>query len=128
MERSTTFNDCIWRTSNSSWTMEIRPFRAMRNFFEFLNKNIASAVNVTNYMSLAETLYSCKTKLTFKQYHPNKPAKYGLLFKSLNSAQFAYTYQEKCTVANEMRFHHHILYKEFFKCRRTWNNFLRCRE
>ena len=32
------------------------------------------------------------TQIAFKQYNPDKPAKYGLLFKSVNDARFSYTY------------------------------------
>ena len=28
----------------------------------------------------------------FKQFNPNKPAKYGLLFKSINAAKYPYTF------------------------------------
>ena len=30
---------------------------------------------------------------SISDYNPNKPAKYGLLYKSLNDARFAFTYQ-----------------------------------
>ena len=33
-----------------------------------------------------------RNQVSIKQYDPNKPAKYGLLFKSLNDARFPYTY------------------------------------
>ena len=32
-------------------------------------------------------------QINSRQYNPNKPAKYGLLYKSLNDARFAFTYQ-----------------------------------
>lgn len=32
-------------------------------------------------------------QISFKQYNPDKPAKYGLLFKSLNDCRFSYTYK-----------------------------------
>ena len=32
------------------------------------------------------------TQIAFKQYNPDKPAKYGLLFKSVYNARFSYTY------------------------------------
>ena len=32
-------------------------------------------------------------QINFRQYNPNKPAKYGLLYKSLNDARFRFTYQ-----------------------------------
>ena len=38
-----------------------------------------------------------RTQISFKQYNPDKPVKYGILFKSLNSAsasaRYPYTYQ-----------------------------------
>ena len=46
-----------------------------------------------DYISLDETLYPMRTQISFKQYNPDKPAKYGILFKSLNSARHPYTYQ-----------------------------------
>ena len=33
-----------------------------------------------------------RNQISIKQYNPNKPAKYGLLFKSLNVVRFPYTY------------------------------------
>ena len=33
-----------------------------------------------------------KNQISIKQYNPNKPAKYGLLFKFLNDGCFPYTY------------------------------------
>ena len=34
-----------------------------------------------------------RTRIAFRQYNPSKPAKYGLLFKSLNDARVSYTYR-----------------------------------
>ena len=47
----------------------------------------------SEYLSIDETLYSMRHQINFRQYNPNKPAKYGLLYKSLNDAHFAFTYQ-----------------------------------
>ena len=44
------------------------------------------------YLSLDETLYSTGVGVTFCQYNKEKPAKYGLLFQSINSAKVPYTY------------------------------------
>ena len=33
-----------------------------------------------------------RNQVAMKQYNPSKPAKYGLLFKSLNDGRFPYTY------------------------------------
>ena len=47
----------------------------------------------SEYLSIDETLYSICLQINFREYNPNKPAKYGLLYKSLNDAGFASTYQ-----------------------------------
>ena len=44
-------------------------------------------------MSLDETLYPIRNQIGFKQYNPDKPAKYGMLFKSLNSAGIPYLHR-----------------------------------
>ena len=33
-----------------------------------------------------------RTRIGFKQFNPSKPAKYGLLFKSVNSVKYGYTH------------------------------------
>ena len=45
-----------------------------------------------DYLSLDETLYPMRTQISFKQFNPSKPAKYGFLFKSVNAPRFAYTF------------------------------------
>ena len=40
-----------------------------------------------------ETLYPMRSNVAFKQYNTDKPAKYGVLFKSLNDARHSYTYR-----------------------------------
>ena len=45
------------------------------------------------YLSIDETMYSMRHQINFRQYNSNKAAKYGLLYKSLNHACFAFTYQ-----------------------------------
>ena len=47
----------------------------------------------SEYLSIDETLYAMRHQINFRQYNPNKPAKYGLLYKSLNDARFPFTYQ-----------------------------------
>ena len=68
-------------------------FTAMREIFEQCNKNFGKALVPEDYISLDETLYPARTQVSFKQYNPDKPAKYGVLFKSLNCARYPYTYQ-----------------------------------
>ena len=47
----------------------------------------------SKYLSIDETLYSMRHQINFIECNPNKPAKYDLLYKSLNDAHFAFTYQ-----------------------------------
>lgn len=47
----------------------------------------------SEYIAIDETLYPMRHQIAFRQYNPNKPAKYGLLFKSINDARFPFTYQ-----------------------------------
>ena len=46
-----------------------------------------------DYISLDETLYPMRTQVNFKQFNHDEPAKYGMLFISLNSARYPYSYQ-----------------------------------
>ena len=55
---------------------------AIRNIFESFNQNCSSCIILDDFLSLDETLYPMRNKIGFRQYNPNKPAKYGLLFKS----------------------------------------------
>ena len=68
-------------------------FAAFREFFELFNDNCSRYYTPNEFMSLDETLYPMRNQITFKQYNPDKPAKYGLLFKSLNSAGLPYLHR-----------------------------------
>ena len=57
------------------------------------NSNCAKYLVPSEYLAIDETLYPMHHQIAFRQYNPNKPAKYGLLFKSINDARFPYTYQ-----------------------------------
>ena len=78
-------------TRNERWKQD--RFAAIRDFFEQCNNNFAAALVPVDYITLDETLYPMRTQVNFKQYNPDKPAKYGMLFKSLNSGRYPYTYQ-----------------------------------
>ena len=64
----------------------------MRELFECFNKNCSTKVVPEEYLCIDETLYTTRNKISFKQYNPSKPAKYGLLFKSINAVTYAYTH------------------------------------
>ena len=50
-------------------------FAAIRKVFELF------------YQNCSLTLYPIQNRVSFKQMYPSKPTKYGLLFKSVNSAR-----------------------------------------
>ena len=95
-QRSTSFRSthlCFDDLDTREERRKFDRFAAFREVFEDLNKKFGQALVPTDYISLDETLYPMRTQVSFKQYNPDKPAKYGLLFKSLNSAWYPYTYQ-----------------------------------
>lgn len=68
-------------------------FAAMREIFSECNKNFARALIPEDYLTIDETLYPMRNQISFKQYNPDKPAKYGMLYKSINSARYPFTHQ-----------------------------------
>ena len=74
----------------ASWPFD--RFAAIRTLFETFNQNCLKHVIPSEFLSIDETLYPMRNQVAMKQYNPNKPAKYGLLFKSLNDGRFPYTY------------------------------------
>ena len=67
-------------------------FSAIRDLFEQFNQTCSKHLISDDYLSLDETLYPMRTQIGFKQFNPSKPAKYGLLFKSINSARYSYNF------------------------------------
>ena len=67
-------------------------FAAVRNIFELFNNQCMNNMAPCDYLSLDETLYAMRNQIGFKQFNPNKPSKYGMLFKSINAARYPYTY------------------------------------
>lgn len=68
-------------------------FAAIRNIFEMFNNNCSKALQPNEYLTIDETLYGCRNQVSFRQYNASKPEKYGILFKSINSVDFAYTHR-----------------------------------
>ena len=67
-------------------------FTVNRESFEKFNNQCMVVLAPGDYLSLDETLYPMRTQISFKQFNPSKPAKYGLLFKSVNAARYSYTF------------------------------------
>ena len=67
-------------------------FACMWSFFESFNKNISKFRYPSSYLAVDKTLYPYCGRIGLKQYNPSKPAKYGLLYRSLCHATVPYTY------------------------------------
>ena len=67
-------------------------FAAMRDFLESANNNFRKVLQPDAYLTIDETLYATRNQIALKQYNPNKPARYGVLFKSINAALIPYTF------------------------------------
>ena len=88
ISRFLTFDDKPTRTE--CWRYD--KFSCMREIMEDMNKNNASARYPPPYLAIDETLYPYRGHIGFKQYNPSKPAKYGLLYRSLCDSSISYTY------------------------------------
>ncbi len=67
-------------------------FAACRELFEVFNVNCRSHFVPDDFLAVDETLYPCRNKVSIKQYNKSKPAKYGILFKSLNAVRVPFTF------------------------------------
>ena len=67
-------------------------FSAIRDIFEQLNTNCAKYMAPEAYSALDETLTPTRVRSAFVQYNPRKPARYGILFRSINAITFRYTH------------------------------------
>ena len=67
-------------------------FACMLEIFEAMNSRNVSMRFPSALLAVDETLYSYRGHIGFKQYNPQKPAKYGLLYRSLCDSTVTYTY------------------------------------
>ena len=67
-------------------------FTVIHEFFENFNNQCMLVLAPGDYLSLDGTLYLIRTQMSFKQFKPSKPAKYGLLFKSVNATRYPYIF------------------------------------
>ena len=65
---------------------------ATRNIFEQFNNNCRKSIILDDLLSTDKTSYPMRNKVAFKQFNPNKPAKYGLLFKTINASCYPYSF------------------------------------
>ena len=57
-----------------------------------MNKNNGRCCNPSPYVIVDKTLYPYRGRIGMKQHNPSKPAKYGLLYRSLCDAKVLYMY------------------------------------
>lgn len=67
-------------------------FAAFREIHQDFTQKCMEALTPDDFLTLDETLYPMRTGVSFRQFNKNKPAKYGLLYKSLNSVRYPYTF------------------------------------
>ena len=79
-----------FETRSQQWPND--RFAAIRDLFEIFCRNCSSQIIPDKYLCLDETLYPMRNRLSFKQYNPSKPAKYDLLFKSINAVNYSFTF------------------------------------
>ena len=68
-------------TRRTCWKQD--RFAAFHEFFESFNANGTRHLIPSYFLSLDEALSAMRNHISFTQYNPSLPAKYGLLFKSL---------------------------------------------
>lgn len=88
ISRFITFDDKP--TRGERWVYD--KYACFREFFEAVNINYAMGRHPSPHLAIDETLYPYRGAIGFKQYNPSKPAKYGLLIRSLCDAEVPYTY------------------------------------
>ena len=77
-------------TRAERWRMD--RVTALRKISESCNVNCATLRIPSEYLAIDETLYAYRGMVKLKQYNPNKPAKYGLLYRSISHSVVPYTY------------------------------------
>ena len=61
----------------------------MRKLFE-LTKERNAKIKYSSFLLTIETFYPYNGKIAFKEYNPNKPAKYRLLYRNLRDSKKPY--------------------------------------
>ena len=80
-------------TSFHQWPSD--HFAAVHKVFEIVCHNCSFQIILSEYLSLDETVYPMRNQIRFRKFNPNKPAKYGMFFKSVNAVNYSYTYVAK---------------------------------
>ena len=88
IRRFITFDDKS--TRGDRWKSD--KFACQRELFEMMNEQNSKRRFPSPLLAVDETLYPYCGSIGFKQYNPSKPAKYGLLYRSLCDSSVSYTY------------------------------------
>ena len=83
-----TFDDK--ETRSDRWKTDI--LACIKKLFEDMNERNVRMRYPSPLLAIDETLYPYHGDIGFKQYNPNKSAKYGLLYQSLCNSTIPYTY------------------------------------
>ena len=77
-------------TRQETWQKD--RFAAFREIFEEFNKCCTKNMSPDDYIAIDETLYPTRGGISFKTCNKDKPAKYGLNFRSLGRSRRPYIY------------------------------------
>ena len=83
-----TFDDK--ETRSNRWKSD--RFAYMKELFEDVNERNSRMSHLSPLLAIDETLYPYRGHIGFKQYNPNKPAKYSSLYRSFCDSSIPYTY------------------------------------
>ena len=83
-----TFDDK--ETRNNRWKSD--KFAYMKELFEDVNERNSRMSHLSPLLAIDETLYPYRGHIGFKQYNPNKPAKYSSLYRRFCDSSIPYTY------------------------------------
>ena len=86
--RLITFGDK--ETRSDRWKTD--KFPCMRELFEDMNERNARMRHLSPLLAIDETFYPYRGHIGLEQYNPNKPVKYGLVYRSLCDSSIPYTY------------------------------------
>ena len=65
-------------------------FASYQTMFELFSANCSKYLVLSPYLTIDETLCSMHNQISFRQFNPNKPHKYGLLLKTHNDASLPF--------------------------------------
>ena len=84
--------------SGTGYVKRLQQILLLRTVFELFKDACSRALQCGGELCFDETLYANRGRnFSFKQYLPQKPSRYGFLFKSLGDSSHAYIYRLGCS-------------------------------